>query len=335
MPEDLLKPDEPEWPPPTMMSGYGTVTYHELQLAPIDVLNNHDKKVRNWLHKLSLKELTRAAITASNHARFGEYLANMDSTNQVFGMAGHTVDDLCTFDVWLKKLALGERRAQTVPGLRALAKSPPSTPEPAGGSVASPSPAPATHGSELATGTSAPRKPALRSSPAPATEPATRKPALRSSATPPYKPVEEPAAAPATRKPALRSSATPKPVEEPAAAPATRKPALRSSATPKPVEEPAAAPATRKPALRKPSSPTPVQPEGAMEELTEEQKQVYNGFWNQFRKPTSPASSSASPEPPAPAPSEAGSASSCRKRLILDAASEGLIVFWVLGFPVQ
>ena len=313
MPEDLLKPDEPEWPPPTMMSGYGTVTYHELQLAPIDVLNNHDKKVRNWLHKLSLKDLTRAAITASNHARFGEYLANMDSTNQVFGKAGHTVDDLCTFDVWLKKLALGERRAQTVPGLRALAKSPPSTPEPAGGSVASPSPAPATHGSEPATGTSAPRKPAaLRSSPAPATEPATRKPALRSSATPPYKPVEEPAAAPATRKPALRSSATPKPVEEPAAAPPTPKPALR-----------------------KPSSPTPVQPEGAMEELTEEQKQVYNGFWNQFRKPTSPASSSASPEPPAPAPSEAGSASSCRKRLILDAASEGLIVFWVLGFPVQ
>ena len=314
MPEDLLKPDEPEWPPPTMMSGYGTVTYHELQLAPIDVLNNHDKKVRNWLHKLSLKDLTRAAITASNHARFGEYLANMDSTNQVFGKAGHTVDDLCTFDVWLKKLALGERRAQTVPGLRALAKSPPSTPEPAGGSVASPSPAPATHGSELATGTSAPRKPALRSSPAPATAPATRKPALRSSATPPYKPVDEPAAAPATRKPALKSSETPKPVEEPAAAPATRKPALR-----------------------KPSSPTPVQPatEGAMEELTEEQKQVYNGFWNQFRKPTSPASSSASPKPPAPAPSEAGSASSCRKRLNLDAASEGLIVFWVLGFPVQ
>ena len=309
MPEDLLKPDEPEWPPPTMMSGYGTVTYHELQLAPIDVLNNHDKKVRNWLHKLSIKDLTRAAITASNHARFGEYLANMDSTNQVFGKAGHTVDDLCTFDVWLKKLALGERRAQTVPGLRALAKSPPSTPEPAGGSVASPSPAPATHGSQLPTKTSAPRKPALRSSPAPATAPATRKPALRSSATPPYKPVEEPGAAPATRKPALRSSATPKPVEEPAAAPATRKPALR-----------------------KPSSPTP---EGAMEELTEEQKQVYNGFWDQFRKPTSPASSSASPEPPAPAPSEAGSASSCRKRLILDAASEGLIVFWVLGFPVQ
>ena len=167
-----------------MFSGYGTVTRDEATMAPIDVLNNHDKKVRRWLMKLTLQDLIKQSVKAAKHPKFGAYIKTMDSSNK-WGEADENINDLCAFDVWLKKVCLSEKRYE----LRvAMGKGGPTTPPDRPGAVvppavsstpaaASSTPATASHGAGDRPGAAEAVTPTPLSS-TPATVPASESTAL-------------------------------------------------------------------------------------------------------------------------------------------------------------
>lgn len=77
-------------------------------LAPSTVLNNHETAVRVWLSNLSKKAL-KTQVNVANHTHYKRFVGSTRRDHK-FGSPDHAVDDLCEFDVWLKKLALGENR---------------------------------------------------------------------------------------------------------------------------------------------------------------------------------------------------------------------------------
>ena len=112
---DLLQPDPPAFPPPTVMSGYVDGTDLEVGMNPFEVLNQHEAKVRPWFKSLPLIDLTHQLIKAGKHRRFGAYPKTMRSSNK-WGETDNHVDDLVAFDVWLKNLFLGDRRSAALSG---------------------------------------------------------------------------------------------------------------------------------------------------------------------------------------------------------------------------
>ena len=127
---DLLQPDPPALPPPTVMSGYVDVTDLEVGMNPLEVLNQHEAKVRPWFKSLPLIDLTHQLIKAGKHRRFGAYLKTMGSSNK-WGETDNHVDDLVAFDVWLKKLLLSDRRSAALSGPGPNQPPPPPPPPPA------------------------------------------------------------------------------------------------------------------------------------------------------------------------------------------------------------
>ena len=83
-------------------------------LAPSTVLNNHETAIRVWLSNLSKKALKTQVNVAANHTHYKRFVGSTRRDHK-FGSPDHAVDDLCEFDVWLKKLALGENRFVSPP----------------------------------------------------------------------------------------------------------------------------------------------------------------------------------------------------------------------------
>ena len=78
-------------------------------LAPCTVLTNHETAVRVWLSNLSKKALKSQVNVAANHSYFKRFVGSTKRDHK-FGSPDTAVDDLCEFDVWLKKLALAEKK---------------------------------------------------------------------------------------------------------------------------------------------------------------------------------------------------------------------------------
>lgn len=114
-----------------MYSGFGEVTGEDLQRDPVTVLDDHAKAVRQWLEQLCQKDLLRQTIQASKNPFFDQYQSQKGLTGKSCG----TIAELCEFDVWLKKLALSEKKPAQ-PANRT--PTPPAHPKPA----AAPAPKP-------------------------------------------------------------------------------------------------------------------------------------------------------------------------------------------------
>lgn len=90
------------------------MTANDMVLAPSTVLNNHETAVRVWLSNLSKKALKTQVNVAANHTHYKRFVGSIKRDHK-FGSPDHAVGDLCEFDVWLKKLALGENRFVSPP----------------------------------------------------------------------------------------------------------------------------------------------------------------------------------------------------------------------------
>ena len=120
-------------PPPTMFSGFGELTDEESKLPPAKVLGDHQSKVEKFLGSLSPEDLNAQLKVATRHPQFKHYLAQYMEKGCKFGAADTCSRDLCTFDVWLKKMAISETLrgnfASTPPAKSPPAKSPPPPPK--------------------------------------------------------------------------------------------------------------------------------------------------------------------------------------------------------------
>ena len=91
-----------------MFSGHGKLTEDEKGLPTTQVLDQHEATVREWLGSLSKRALKSQINIAANHVEFKKFVS-MTPTATKFGAKYATcIDDLCQFDVWLKKLALSQ-----------------------------------------------------------------------------------------------------------------------------------------------------------------------------------------------------------------------------------
>lgn len=88
--------------PPTMFSGYGEVTEEDLEHPPAKVLEEHELVVKRFLEKLTQKDLVRQVVQASKNPLFDDFVQQR-GRSQKFGLQGNTIQDICEFDVWLKK----------------------------------------------------------------------------------------------------------------------------------------------------------------------------------------------------------------------------------------
>ena len=91
-----------------MFSGQGQLTKEEIGLPATQVLDKHETTVREWLGSLSKNALKSQVNIAANHVEFKKFVS-MTPNAKKFGKKYETcIDELCQFDVWLKKLALSQ-----------------------------------------------------------------------------------------------------------------------------------------------------------------------------------------------------------------------------------
>ena len=113
--------------PPTMFSGYGEVTEEDLEHPPAKVLEEHELVVKRFLEKLTQKDLVRQVVQASKNPLFDDFVQQR-GRSQKFGLQGNTIQDICEFDVWLKKKALSDLMP-SMPGAPAPEPATPKQPE--------------------------------------------------------------------------------------------------------------------------------------------------------------------------------------------------------------
>ena len=110
-----------------MFSGYGEVTEEDLEHPPAKVLEEHELVVKRFLEKLTQKDLVRQVVQASKNPLFDDFLKQR-GRSQKFGLQGNTIQDICEFDVWLKKKALSDLMP-SMPGAPAPEPAMPKQPE--------------------------------------------------------------------------------------------------------------------------------------------------------------------------------------------------------------
>ena len=93
-------------PPATMFSGVGELTEHEASLPPATVLGNHRKTIQTWLGSLSPEDLEKQVELAHNHESLEDFMTQKFGDDKEFGE--NPRDDLCKFEMWLKKQAYRE-----------------------------------------------------------------------------------------------------------------------------------------------------------------------------------------------------------------------------------
>ena len=110
-----------------MFSGYGEVTEEDLEHPPAKVLEEHELVVKHFLETLTQKDLVRQVVQASKNPLFADFMKQR-GRSQKFGLQGNTIQDICEFDVWLKKKALSDLMP-SMPGAPAPEPAMPKQPE--------------------------------------------------------------------------------------------------------------------------------------------------------------------------------------------------------------
>ena len=98
-------------PPPTMFSGYGSMTPEDMEKHPTVVMQEHESKLKTWCKGQTQKDLMGHMKTISGHAYYNKFMSRY--TNRLFGENGWA--DLVEFDLWLKKCEIFEKRGRARP----------------------------------------------------------------------------------------------------------------------------------------------------------------------------------------------------------------------------
>eukprot|EP00435_Cladocopium_sp_Y103_P060416 s132_g22.t1 len=101
-----------------MASGFGGMTEDDVGKSPVQILNEHDSKVKKWVKTLDGPSVVKNLKVATSHPYYDKFISQFSKKN--FGAGGR--DDLVEFDSWLKKVEISEKRNTT--------PSPPSVPTP-------------------------------------------------------------------------------------------------------------------------------------------------------------------------------------------------------------
>ncbi len=104
------------------VSGYGELSDDDMAQPPEKVLSEHETTVRSWLMSLSKKDLQIQVNLARDHKEIKKFIGR---DRKFAGAPDAIMDDLCEFDVWLKKLALSESKRLVPPAKPAFTPLPP------------------------------------------------------------------------------------------------------------------------------------------------------------------------------------------------------------------
>ena len=113
-----------------MFSGYGELSDDDMAQPPEKVLSEHETTVRSWLMSLSKKDLQLQVNLARDHKEIKKFIGFYGRDRKFAGAPDIIVDDLCEFDVWLKKLALSESKHPVPPAKPAFTPLDPPKPAP-------------------------------------------------------------------------------------------------------------------------------------------------------------------------------------------------------------
>ena len=108
--------------PPTLASGFGGMTEDDRGKLPIQILSEHESKVKAWVKTLDGPAVVKNLKVATAHPYYDQFVSKFHKTN--FGAGGR--DDLVEFDNWLKKMEISEKR--TSPSPLSVATSEPAEP---------------------------------------------------------------------------------------------------------------------------------------------------------------------------------------------------------------
>lgn len=108
-----------------MFSGYGELSDDDMAQPAEKVLSAHETTVRSWLMSLSKKDLQLQVNMARDHKQIKKFIGFYGRDRKFAGTPEIIVDDLCEFDVWLKKLALSESKRPPSPKKPAFTPLPP------------------------------------------------------------------------------------------------------------------------------------------------------------------------------------------------------------------
>ena len=140
-------------PPPTLASGYGIMDGADVNKPPAQILDEHEKRILDWLNKANPYALKAAVDSVFSNQYWGDYKKNLwdPVEGRKFGEQPHLIADVVKFDMWLKKYEISEKKpsppTKSPPAKSTALPSPPkASPPKASPPMASPA-VPATPGS--------------------------------------------------------------------------------------------------------------------------------------------------------------------------------------------
>eukprot|EP00438_Fugacium_kawagutii_P032743 Skav208149 [mRNA] locus=scaffold2891:13286:14554:- [translate_table: standard] len=86
------------------------MTEDDLSKAPVQVLNDHEKKLLDWIQGCSQEALNAAVSIASNHTYFSQFKRDLWDPVKTHKFGDHAADDVVNFDMWLKKWEISEKQ---------------------------------------------------------------------------------------------------------------------------------------------------------------------------------------------------------------------------------
>ena len=85
--------------PPTLASGFGGMTEDDRGKLPIQILSEHESKVKAWVKTLDGPAVVKNLKVGTAHPYYDQFVSKFHKTN--FGAGGR--DDLVEFDNWAQK----------------------------------------------------------------------------------------------------------------------------------------------------------------------------------------------------------------------------------------
>lgn len=108
LPQELY--DEAGWElPHTIASGYATIQEGDLKKNPVQVLDDHETLVKNWLQTANHYQVEAAVKTASNNEYFPKFCRDLWDQLEERKFGSCPKEDVLKFDMWLKKLEISEK----------------------------------------------------------------------------------------------------------------------------------------------------------------------------------------------------------------------------------
>lgn len=93
--------------PPTVCSGYGTISLGDVKLSPSKILKNHEEVITKYVKELDHASLVENVRVARRHSMFAEYISKYPGRE--WGRGKLAESDIIEFDMWLKKKEIAER----------------------------------------------------------------------------------------------------------------------------------------------------------------------------------------------------------------------------------